>query len=111
MTMEVGHKRIELPRRIVTLLDAPGHQDFIPQVRPPVGVWCVFGWMLMDYSAETWGISLVFVFFFHKNHTMMVWAGVWMAHDTPFPLSPPGSPSLLEVGRRHEQASQAFFFH
>jgi hypothetical protein len=30
--MEIGHKRIELPHRVVTLLDAPGHQDFIPQV-------------------------------------------------------------------------------
>lgn len=33
MTMEIAHKRIELPHRVVTLLDAPGHQDFIPQVR------------------------------------------------------------------------------
>lgn len=31
--MEIAHKRIELPHRVVTLLDAPGHQDFIPQVR------------------------------------------------------------------------------
>lgn len=32
VTMEVAHKRIELSKRVVTLLDAPGHQDFIPQV-------------------------------------------------------------------------------
>lgn len=32
VTMEIAHKRIELPRRVITLLDAPGHQDFIPQV-------------------------------------------------------------------------------
>ncbi|TFJ84718.1 hypothetical protein NSK_003750 [Nannochloropsis salina CCMP1776] len=32
VTMEVGQKRIELPHRVVTLLDAPGHADFVPQM-------------------------------------------------------------------------------
>lgn len=32
VTMEVGQKVIELPHRVLTLLDAPGHADFIPQM-------------------------------------------------------------------------------
>jgi hypothetical protein len=42
VTMEIGHKRIELPHRVITLLDAPGHQDFIPQVIDLVICGCVF---------------------------------------------------------------------
>lgn len=32
VTMEIGQKLIELPHRVLTLLDAPGHADFIPQM-------------------------------------------------------------------------------
>jgi len=32
VTMEIGQKVIELPHRVLTLLDAPGHADFIPQM-------------------------------------------------------------------------------
>jgi elongation factor 1 alpha-like protein len=32
VTMDIAQKSIETPNRVITLLDAPGHADFIPQM-------------------------------------------------------------------------------